>query len=418
MPPQNSAIIANSTGPALVENVRAQSADAPRPALAVEEAGTLLPQTLGGLFDEAFDLYKRHFTTIALTVAYVYLPTLAIYHLIKSIWLRPLEVAMQDAQGDVAGIIGLKIGMLYVVELALLGFGLILASGPATVAIAACSQNQPITVKEAFQRFLPALPRLATHGIVALMGFFGAAAGGFMAACFVVGLLGLAFGSINIPWLTTLFAIVMVALMLITPYLCGTALLARYFLLTPALTVLENLPLNALMERSGQLARKARFRRVWLAAIFLPLVTLGLQILVSYAAESILVIAPLNPFFMFAAQTGSTALFMFLIQPYWIILLCLLYFDCRARRDGLDVSRLADAAELPHPSGPLPNSPTLAVPLTIYRVADFGHNPVLPQMPYQPQAPYQPQMPNPNIPYYPPPPGHAPPYTPPGGPRP
>ena len=409
MPPQNAAIIANSMPESFIENVRAQSADAARPASEMEE--TLIPRTLGGLFDEAFDLYKRHFTTIALTVACVYLPTLAVFHVMNTLWLRPLAVAAQDAQGDAAGVIGLKIGLLYLAELALLSFGLILASGPATVAIAACSQNQPITVKEAFRRFMPALPRLTTHGLVALLGVFCAAAAGLIATVFVLSFLTLVFSRVDIPALATLAAIVVVALMIIAPYLCGTALLARYFLLTPALTVLENLPLNALMERSGQLARKARFRRVWLAAIFLPLVTLGLQILVAYAAESILAVLHLNPSLLFAAQTGSSALFSFLLQPYWIILLCLLYFDCRARRDGLDVSRLADAAGLPHPSGPLPGSPTLAVPMTIYQVGNFASNPGLPQMPYQ-QAPYRPNS------YSPPPsPGQPPPYTPPGGPR-
>ena len=412
MPPEYAATIANPQGQAPAENVRALSADALRPAPDAAEAETLLPQTLGGLFDEAFDLYKRHFTTIALTVACVYLPTLALYHIINTIWLHPLEVTGQDAKGDAAGLIAMKVGLLYIAEFALLGFGLILASGPATAAIAACSQNQTITVREAFRRFLPSLPRLVTHGIVALLGFFIAIAGGFFATSMVVGLLGLAFGATKIEWLITLFAILMAALMVLVPYLCGTALLARYFLLTPALTVLENLPLNALMERNGQLARKANFRRVWLAAIFLPLVTIGLQILVAYAAESLLSVMRLNPFFMFAAQTGTSALFSFLLQPYWIILLCLLYFDCRVRRDGLDVSRLADDAGLPHPSGPLPGSPTLAVPLTIYRVSDSGANPVLPQMPYQP--------PQANLPYYPPgqpPPYAPPPHTPPGGAR-
>ena len=382
MPPN----AATTTVP-LTETVPAQSVDAPRPASGAEE--TLLPQTLGGLFDAAFDLYKRNFTTIALSVACLYLPMLALFQIMRTAWLRPLLVAMQEAQGDASDVAALKIGMLYLAEFMVLSFGLILASGPATVAVAACSQNQTITVQEAFRRALPAFPRLVTHGVVALLAVLCAAAAGLALITFALGVVVLVFSSVSIPELATLAAVITVALFILTPYLCGAALLARYFLLTPALTVLENLPLNALMERSGQLARKARFRRMWLAAIFLPLVTLGLQLLVSNAAESVITALRLDPFAAFAAQSGTSALFSFLLQPYWIILLCLLYFDCRVRRDGLDVSRLADAAGLPHPTGPLPSSPTLSVPLTIYTVAPPAPHSALPQAPYQP-PPYVP----------------------------
>ena len=338
-----------------------------RPAADTEE--TLLPRALSGLFDESFDLYKRHFTTIALCVACLYLPTLALFNLLQAAWIRPLLMTMQDARGDAADVAGLKLGLLYIVEFCVLMFGLILASGPATVAVAACSQGQPITVREAFRRALPAFPRLATYGLVALFAVLCATTVGFALTAIALGVVATVFSSIHIPELTTLVALLTVATLIVAPYLCGTALLARFFLLTPALTVLENLPLNALMERSGHLARSSRFRRVWLAAIFLPLVTLGLELLVEYAADSVITALRLSPAFAFGAQTGASALFSFLLQPYWIIFLCLLYFDCRVRRDGLDVSRLADAAGLPHPTAPLPTSPTLATPLTIYNVS-------------------------------------------------
>ncbi len=401
--PLNAATIAER----MPESVRAESADAPIPApglSASEEAETLMPRSLSGLFDEAFDLYKRHFTTIALTVACLYLPTLAIFHVMNTVWLRPLEVASQEAQGDAASVAALKLGLLYILELCVLGFGLILASGPATVVVAACSQGQTITVAEAFRRALPAFPRLAAHGALALFAILCASSAGLAVALFVIGVIAVVFSSVHIAALANLVAVITVIALILAPYLSGAALMARFFLLTPALTVLENLPLNALMERSGSLARAARFRRVWLAAIFLPLVTLGLQLLVSYAADSVIEALRLDPFKAFAAQSGTSALFSFLLQPYWIILLCLLYFDCRARRDGLDVSRLADAAGLPHPTAPLAGSPTLAVPLTIYKVnASVAQNPMLPPMPYY--APAPPQSNPPQAPTYLPPPG-------------
>ena len=382
MTPDTAPTIVNSLPDSLrKESVRLENAAAQQ---VVPETDTgLAPQTLSGLFDEAFDMYKLHFTTIALSVAVVYLPTLALFDISRTVWLRPLLIAMQEQQGDAAALTGLKLAFFFLTALAVLLFGTLLASGPGTVAVSACSQGRPISLREAFRLALPAFPRLAAHGAGAIAAMLCATAAALFLGFILLGLCAIVLSGLGGETLSVVVALLSILLLFIAPYLCGCALTARFFLLAPALTTLENLQFSPMMERNGSLARKAGFRRVWLAAIFLPLVTLGLLLLASYAADSVIDALRLGPFLAFAAHSGALALFSFLVQPYWITFLCLLYFDCRTRRDGLDVSRLADAAGLPHPSGPLPESPTLAVPLTIYNVPASAPLPPYVPPPYQ-----------------------------------
>ena len=341
----------------------------------------LLPKTLSGLFDEAFDLYKRHFTTLALCVAVIFLPALLCFHA-AAVWLRPLELLADSHDETVSNWAGFQVFFGGLGMAAFLLLALLAASGPATVAVAELYQGRTISIREAYRRAGSYLVRLVLHGIVTLLGGACIAAITLFAGAFLFGLTTLALGN---EVLAPLLAVSGIVFLMLLPYLSACLLTAWYFLLAPALTILEKLPLGGLTERNTLLIRRPHWRRAWLAAIFLPLVTIGLQILIYYAAQSLLAIFHLSPSFEFVAQSGITALSGFLLQPYWIIFLTLLYFDCRIRREGIDVTRMADAAGLPHPTGPIPGSPALSVPLTVYNIS--YNNGVQTPVPMQPTLP-------------------------------
>src|SRR6266536_2793813 len=73
-----------------------------RPASLPEEKSrpVLLPQPLGRLFDEAFDLYKNHFAALALVVAILFIPTQIVLHAIENLWLIPLSNQIRADSGS------------------------------------------------------------------------------------------------------------------------------------------------------------------------------------------------------------------------------------------------------------------------------------------------------------------------------
>ena len=341
----------------------------------------LLPKTLSGLFDEAFDLYKRHFTTLALSVAVIFLPALLCFHA-AAVWLRPLALLADSRDESVSNWAGFQVFVGGLGIGALLLLSLLAASGPATLLVAELYQGRTISVREAYRRAGPYLVRLVLNGVVTLLGAACIAAITLFAGAFLFGLTTLALAN---EVLGPLLAVSGIVFLMLLPYLAACLLTAYYFLLAPALTILEKLPLGGLTERNTLLILRPHWRRAWLAAIFLPLVTIGLQILIYFAAQSLLAVFHLSPSYEFVAQSGITALAWFLLQPYWIIFLTLLYFDCRVRREGIDVTRMADAAGLPHPTGPIPGSPALSVPLTVYNIS--YNNGVQTPVPMQPTLP-------------------------------
>src|SRR5579871_5031489 len=92
--------LTSKTPPAYAESSATLSAL--RPASVVEEKSLplLLPQSLGKLFDAAFDLYKSHFAVLALIVALVFIPTQIALHAASNLWVTPLSHQIRSDSQD------------------------------------------------------------------------------------------------------------------------------------------------------------------------------------------------------------------------------------------------------------------------------------------------------------------------------
>ena len=118
----------------------------------------LVPQTLAGIFDGAFDIYKRHFVMLALIVAVVFIPTQVFLHAASNLWLRPLSINFRgDARDPIQTLqIMLLAFFLGVPTYGIPGFLSLLtsfmASGPVAVAVANILLKRPVTIASAYRR--------------------------------------------------------------------------------------------------------------------------------------------------------------------------------------------------------------------------------------------------------------------------
>jgi hypothetical protein len=169
--------------------------------------------------------------------------------------------------------------------------------------------------------------------------------------------------------------VLLVLLVLVCPYVVCAALVAKWFCLTTPLATLEAQPLSLLPARNGDLVGKMRFRRAWASVLFLPLVTFGLQFLMTLAVYLALEVAPLPPVAQFLMGTALATAITIFFHTFWMIFLTLFYYDYRIQKEGLDLQLFA--AQLP-PSPPLaPIIPPL--PPIVPRAA-----PIVPPLPAAP----------------------------------
>ncbi|HZT41709.1 MAG TPA: hypothetical protein VFA07_05950 [Chthonomonadaceae bacterium] len=320
-------------------------------------ADRLLPLSLAGIFDEAFDLYKRHFTTFALITAILMLPLLVALQAVESLWLHPLAMQTNWSGGDeVAGRSFLvMLGYFFIgsPRQALPGVlsltALILVGGAVTIVVGDIYAGRQPSVRAALRNIRSHVFRLLGGWLVAGMAFFTAAAFVLVVVTLVMGFAITAVSVASGGVLAGVLGAVFVACMIVLPYLAGTAILARFFVFLTPMLILERLPISIAPGRTAHLTGKRRFWRAWLTVTFLPLVIAGLALLMLLALDSALALLSLAPQFDFVVRVAlETAIFLF-FQPYWMVCLTLLYFDYRIRREAFDL--LVFSADLP-PSMP------------------------------------------------------------------
>jgi hypothetical protein len=309
----------------------------------------LLPQTLGGVFDEAFDLYKRHFVTLALIVAVIHLPTQMILNLLSYSLRQTLgPEGFRSGSPDVGAVLGAMFTLFFYFLIAVAS--LIIATGPIASAISDIYLGRPTSLRRAYRGALKHGLRLLGGWAIVSLVFIGV----YFLAALVVGmvvfLLMLALGLMNGAMQNDIGGFAVLLLMLciyILPYLISWAVIARFFIFTTQLIVLEGLSVSEIPARNALLVGKTRFWRTFAAVFFLPIVTFGLQALIQYSTLAALRLLHLPPLPQFLAQTAVGSAVGFFFQPYWMIFLTLLYYDYRVRREGLDVRLLS--AGLPPP---------------------------------------------------------------------
>jgi hypothetical protein len=317
----------------------------------VPEAPGFTLQTIGGIFDEAFDLYKRRFGTLALIVACVFIPTQVLLHAAGNLWLRPLSAATDMANPDPlvlveTAILGLLIGA---PQSGVPGYISLLtsfmASGPIAVAVASILAGKPISVGSAYRRAVPVFWRLFWMWNLLCLLIFLTFAVVFIGLCvlfvMLVALLtmnGINANAIGGPEVGAAILFLSIAI----PYLSSCALASVLFGFAPPLIGLENLTVMGAVERNTRLVPRSLYWRVYLSLTLLPIVTCGLQIAILASASSVVAALKWPAWSDFVVNTSLASLISFFFQPYWMIFVTLLYFDCRVRREGIDVRYMAD----------------------------------------------------------------------------
>ncbi len=347
----------------------------------VQIDSSFLLGSLSSVFDEAFDVYKKNFLSIFLMVSVVFLPLEILLHGLVNSWLVPLIHAGDAAQTpDIMNGLTLVFGFLFtgVPQYAVPGLAALLCmtllSGPVCIYISRIYHGKPAVLRDAFRACRRYYMKLIISWSITALGFIGIVVTSLVVISILFTVIAIAFRG-NLP---DIAAILMLLLMILVPYLCGSAMAARWYLFTTPLIVLEGQPVTKIPVRNNQLIERSLFRQSWLAALSLPLITYGLLLLLLFSIDSITNLLHLTAGAEYVVQIAlSTFIFLF-FQPYWMIFLTLLYFNYRAKNEALDIYRLAE--ELPQyefrESAPV-NSvyPSLRVP------------PVLPSLPVITHAP-------------------------------
>jgi hypothetical protein len=307
-----------------------------------EDAGfPLAARSTSGIFDHAFDLYKRNFKTLALISALLYFPTQILLHALFNTWLLPLQAHLTTPAGemDPMAMLSLLLGGLLIggPEYGLPGViaagVLVLSSGPLCVAVADLTLGRTPTVRESYRRARPALFRLLFGWAFIALICFGIAFCGLFGVLLLAVMAGGALGASAGP--TVMLALMLIGI--VGVYLSCMAIVAQYALFTTPLLTLEGLGISAAWERNRQLVRRARFLPVWAAGSILPVVVFGLQYLILLSSYFTVNAFHLSPWIEYALDEVFTGAAVLLFQPYITILITVLYYDCRVRGEGLDI---------------------------------------------------------------------------------
>lgn len=318
-----------------------------------ESAYVWVPQSLSGLFDTAFELYRRHFLTLVSVTALALIPAQMIAYALVNLWLLPLVAQVGSESNDAGLIVRILLGGLltgrpdYGVPGVLEFLALALASAPLAVTLSGLTTDRTVTLRESYSRALPALPRVLMAWLIGALAFLGTWVMSLFGCLLGIGLLYSLLRGNESDWLAfgSLFLLALI------PYAIATALLAYTYVFATPILSLESVSLLALFTRQQQLVANKRFRRVWGAVFCLPQITYGLQFLILYSLKLLLDSVSGLLFLSPLVHTGLDALFAALtglfFQTYLLIFVIVLYQDCRIRRDGLDMRVLADALPAP-----------------------------------------------------------------------
>ena len=307
----------------------------------------LLPRSIAGVFDLAFDIYRDHFRALFTLSAVTLLPLQTVLYLLFNVWLKPLNAYTDTHPDDIGAAFGLITGG------ALTGYpqtgvpgllslaGLAVISVPIALALADIYRGQTPHWADCWRRAFRHIPRVL--------------GGWFSLFCVLVAVVTLTLTTASImagitvgvlrnavpPALSFLIG----AALLVIPYVAGMTTLAAGFLFTTPLIALEDTPITSIPARNWQLVKRRRARSVFSAIVFLPIVFFTVQLLILLSLSGLLALVSLPSALVFVLEAGFSALLIAFLQPYLLIFINVLYFDYRIQRDGLDVTLLADNLE-------------------------------------------------------------------------
>ena len=293
------------------------------------------PLSTVDLFDEAFDLYKRNFVLFLTIVATVVIPVAFLTDIYALKWanaviaqLSSLQASSMDptiALNDLTEFLKEgAISLAFYIPVWTLQFVTL------TIAVSARYLGRPMTVGQAY---IEAVGRFAS-GLVST-------------ALFVfVSLLGVLF--LGLAALDPDLAPIFVSIGMFFEFFIAVVVTARYPLFMGAVVAEKLGPINAL-NRSADLTKRETGRLVWalmcLAVISIIIYSALQGIIVLFTggivnSEYLTVPALTQNRFVASQVAGDLA--TLLLTPFEIIVITILYFDLRIRKEGFDMELLAD----------------------------------------------------------------------------
>ena len=294
----------------------------------------LRPLTLGDIFDEGFDLYKRHLPLLMLTAALVVVPLQA-----AAAWVSlQFTGTLRGLNGVFGGTdfpdlsqlwarIGDAVGALAIYfPLYVIGYGLMTAA--LASASASAYLGEPVTVGRVYGKVLR-----RGHVLAGTALLWGLAVGTGYLVCFV-----------------------------------GAILPLTWYALSAHVFSVEGKGYAGALKRSANLV-SGHGGRLWGALLLLGLIswvaTLGVQLPLAYALDTVLRSVPGGESWLGGGSfTGGTGLRRQMVgsvsggiaelfaAPFLICTLTVFYFDLRVRKEAWDVERLAQG--LGYANGAMP----------------------------------------------------------------
>jgi hypothetical protein len=261
----------------------------------------LRPLEIGDLLDETFRMYRRHFLLFAAIAVILAIPSAALTSLAFA-W---FATGLQETSGtDVTPLVGFlaSFAAAGLVSIVILPF----TYGAITYAACESALGRTVSAGGVFRGVL--------HRYFPLLGY----------------------------WLLfNTFTMYISIVLCVAPFILWIWVYVMWIAVTPAMFV-EGTGLGQAISRSRYLVEGRWWRTfliLFLMAVVTYIVRLGLNGFLTIAEVPLQ--AVLNPFLISAIVQGAATLLAALVTPVTQILIVLIYFDLRVRREALDLFQMA-----------------------------------------------------------------------------
>jgi hypothetical protein len=301
----------------------------------------LVPMSMGDIFDEAFDLYKRNFALFAGVVAVIHIPaSMLMSALVLTLDLDSFDnnPSSPEAVSQQLGLMVVFIGVAFIYNLFF-----ILQSGALAIAVSDRHLNHPVTLTSAYRRLVPHSLRLLVTWFLAAC-LFGAIFLGMALAILFAGAI-LAAGISGPGPDSQALGIIIGFIMIIVPTVFISGVIVSLGLFLVQIVVVEGGGYVSALQRNWMLI-KGRFWSSLGFSFMLIILTYSLTFALAGSIElgldlavfSWLQTSSLTQRIVQAVIQNTIGLF---VQPFIMICITLLYYDRRVRREGFDLSLLA-----------------------------------------------------------------------------
>lgn len=301
----------------------------------------LLPLSLGDIFDEAFDLYKRNFSLFAGIVAVVQVPLqIAMQALTYALGLDRFGTSSAASPAEELytffGSLVVFFGFLL-----LYSFVYVVQTGALTVAISERYLGRPITLAGAYRATLGRLFKLLATWVLVVIMLIGIVYGAGIVIVLPFGLIVAATqlgggGEVVAAALGILIVLVVGGI-----WLLGLTLMGAF---VTQIVVVEGLGYWKAIQRNWQLVL-GKLPRVFGGIVLMFFISFVLVVSLAGSVE-LAMSAFVYPWLHVSESVqGVVSSIWFSIigmfmQPFWMVCMTLLYYDQRVRREGLDLTLL------------------------------------------------------------------------------